>query len=155
MANKNNLVRQVGGKKTLSYPILSDGTYDIYQGDMVYFDTSAKVVKPVASNANAQYLAGVAAQPSFVNVYGTKKYVAGLQVLVGNIHSMGTVAGQTYAHGDALYYSTDAQTVTPTDPGSGNIVGHVWLKDGQAAVAGASGTEVECLMIAQYPFKFA
>lgn len=148
---QNNLVRQVGGKKTLSYPIKTDGTADINAGDLVYWDSSAKVVKSLDSDAHAATLVGVAAKSSYVNPFGTKQYEADMSILVGNIHAFNTNAGDTFNHGDGVFFTTDAQTVTSTDPGGGHKVGYVMLRPGQSAVTGASGTTIDILVVGQSP----
>lgn len=137
----------------LVYPNLTDGNSLINQGDQVYFDTSANVVKPVASNANAATFAGVAGDRSWMNPYGTTLYPQGsIPVWKDGIFTFKTTAAETLEMGDAVYVGADAQTVSDQDPGSGNIIGYVWLRPGQSSITGASGTNVEVLIKALFPF---
>lgn len=145
----NNLVRLVGGSKHISYPILSDGTADIKQGELLYWDSSAKVVKPIATDGNAATGAGVAMKSSFLNLYGTKKYEASMEAQVGAIHSLKTTSGDTYNAGDAVYIGADAQTVTTV--AATNVIGYVVLRDGQSAITGAANVNVDVLVVAKSP----
>ena len=146
---QNNELKPVAG--LLEYPVLATGAADINAGDNVYYDDADKGVKPLDSDAHAATYAGVASDSSFVNLYGTKKYVVTLPVAVKGIRKFKSVDGQTYAHGVYVYFSTDAQTVTSTDPGSGHPIGRVWLQNGQAAIAGDGVKEVPVLIIPQFP----
>lgn len=135
----------------LVYPTVS--TSLINQGDFVYFDTSAKVVKSIASNANAATAAGVAGDKSSLNVYGTTLYPqSSIPVWKDGIFFFGTTGSETLQHGEALYIGADAQTVTDTDPGSGNIIGYVWLRPGQASITAGTGVTVEALIHPLFPF---
>lgn len=137
----------------LVYPNLTDGNSLINQGDQVYFDTSANVIKPVASNANALTFAGVAADRSWLNVYGTVLYPQGsTPVWRDGIFFFKTTNAETLEMGDAVYVGADAQTVSDQDPGSGNIIGYVWLQPGLSSVTGAAGTNVQVLIKALFPF---
>jgi predicted RecA/RadA family phage recombinase len=146
----NTEIKQGTGRR-LEYPILKDGTADINQGDNVYFDTSAKVVKALDSNANAATFAGVATDKSYAQLYATKTYLNVLPVAIDGIWGMKSVNGQTYNHGDAVYFSTDAQTVTPTDPGTGHIIGYVWLQNGGSAIVSTGVETVPILIVPLFP----
>jgi predicted RecA/RadA family phage recombinase len=127
----------------LWYPVLTDGTYDINQGDLLWYDASVHVVKPLDSDAHAAYFAGVALQQSNTTVYGTKTYpTGGVEVATQGIFKFKTITGDTLNHGDAVYFSTDGQTVTNTAGGMTHPIGYVWLKPGQSAVSGATGGSV-------------
>jgi predicted RecA/RadA family phage recombinase len=141
-------------RSPLWYPVLTDGTYDINQGDLLWFDASVHVVKPLDSDAHAAYLAGAALQQSVLNVYGTKSYpTGGVEVATRGIFTFGTITGDTLNHGDAVYFSTDAQTVTNTVGGMSYLIGYVQLKPGQSAVAGGTGTvKIDVLIYARFPF---
>lgn len=148
VSQNNQIIRYTD---PLVYPTVS--TSLINQGDLVYFDTSAKVVKSVASNANAATLAGVAGSQSSLNVYGTTLYPqSAIPVWKDGIYFFKTTASETLQHGESLYIGADAQTVTDVDPGSGNVVGYVWLRPGQASITGATGTNVEVLIHPLFPF---
>jgi len=148
--SQNNQVYDKG--TPLFYPVLTDGTYDINQNDLVYFDTSAKVIKPLDSDAHAAYLAGVALQQSKLNVYGSSSYPqGGIQVATKGIFKFLMTSGDTYYHGDAVYFSTDAQHVTNTAGGMTHILGYVWLRPGQSSLAYAAGSYVEVLIVPAFP----
>ncbi len=133
----------------IPYPIDATGSNDINQGDLVYFDTSAHVIKSVASDANAQYLAGVAMDQSYSNLYGTKKYQPQLEVATSGRFIFGTTSGDTYNHGDSLYIGADAQTIT--NQSASHIVGYAWMRPGQAAVAGGAGVSIDVLIAPAFP----
>jgi len=136
----------------LYYPVLTTGASDINQGDLVYYDSSAHVVKPVDTDGHAATYAGVALQQSKLNVYGTAGYPqGGIQVATRGIFKFKTTAGDTLNHGDAVYIGADAQTVTNTAGGSTAILGYVWLRPQQSAVTGAVGTNIEVLITPKFP----
>lgn len=147
--NAENKVRTIGVERKLNWPIAADGTFDINGGDLVYWDSAAGIIKPIGSNANAATLAGVAEDASFVNLYGTKKYRASLGARYGQVHALNTKAGDSYVHGAPVFFDTDAQTVTSTDPGGGNVIGYAQCENG--AVTGASGVKVNVFVVAKSP----
>lgn len=156
MATKavNNLVRQVGAKKSLSYPVLTDGSGDYKAGEMVSSETGG--LKSLI-DANATKFAGVAQDSAFISLYvdqatglAVKEYRGSGEVLIGQIHFFKTTAAEVYSHGNAVYVGADAQTVTKVDPGSGIIVGYAWLENG-GTVTGATGVTVNVLSMPQYP----
>lgn len=147
---KNNLVRAFGAVKKLSYPVDAAGTYKFNAGDMVYYDTSAKFLKALASGAQAAFV-GVAEDSSEMNVYGTASRQPQATVIVGQIHQFAATVGDAVAHGAAVYCGADAQTVTTTDPGSGQIVGYIQLRPGAAAATAVAGDMVDVLVIPNYP----
>lgn len=146
---QNNLV--IAHAPAISYPILRDGNSLINAGDLVYFDTSAKVIKPVGSNANVLVLAGMALNGSFIQPYSQAKYEYLLPVLARGIVRLQTTAAEVYSEGDPLYYGGDAQTITKVDPGSGNILGYAKLGPGITSLTGAAGVKLEVLLAVKYP----
>ena len=132
------------------HPVATDGTFDINSGDLCWFDTSAHILKALDSDAHAAYLAGYAYDSSFINLYGTKKYDPGVVAVCGGVTRLKTTAGDTYHHGDSVYYVTDAQTITNTVGGNSHPVGVVYLPFGNT-VAGAVGTLVEVIVLPQWP----
>jgi len=144
---QNNLV----GKKSdrLFYPIDNSGSHDINAGDLVWYDTSVHYIKSLDSDAHGAYVAGVAQDTSYLNVYGTKEYSPLLGVYVGQIHALNTTGSDTYYTGTPVYYGADAQTITAV--AGTNILGYVMLRPGQASVAGGSGVTVDVLVIPLYP----
>lgn len=144
---KNNIVL----KKTPPemYPILTDGTSDINGGDLVYFDTSAKVVKSATSDGNCATLAGVAENGSFIQPYSAKKYFDRIPVVAKGIVKMQTTTSETYNEGTAVYFGADAQTIT-TVAGT-NIIGYVKMGPGQTSVTGGAGVEVQVDLAVKFP----
>ena len=160
--SRDNIVKAVGfDVKKLNYPLIADGTFDFNQGDLLYFDASAKIVKALDSDAHAAYLCGVALRPSFLAPYTAQNLAAGpgiqknyyqdALVGIGCIASFKTTVGETYEDGTVLYFGADAQTVT-TVAGT-HSVGVVKLNSGGDAVTGAAGVEVPVLVIPQIPVQ--
>ena len=67
---------------------------------------------------------------------------AELNAVIKQIHSLGTTAGDTYNHGDAVYQTAsaagDAQTITNTIGVNTKVLGYVMLRPAQAPVAGGA-----------------
>ncbi len=134
------------------YPVKVDGTADINGGDLVYFDTSAKVVKSLDnSTTHAAACAGLAKNGSYIQPYSTKEYFNQIPVLQKGIVSLNTTAAETYSEGDPVYYGGDAQTITNVDPGGATLLGYVKLGSGQSTLTGASGVKVNVLLRVNYP----
>lgn len=134
------------------YPIKTDGTADVNGGDLVYFDTSAKVVKSADTDAHMATGAGVACNGSFIAPYTTKMYGAGnIPVLQKGIVRMKTTVGDTYSPGDALYLGADAQTVTNTVGGNSNILGYVVLRPGITSLAAGATVTIELELAVKFP----
>ena len=133
-----------------AFPVATDGTFDINAGDLVWFDTSSHLLKPLDSDAHAAYLAGFAYDSSFLNLYGQKKYDNSIVAVCVGAGRFKTTAGDTYHHGDTLYLGADAQTVTNTAGGNTHAVGYVFLPGGNT-VTGATGTLVEAIVQPQWP----
>ena len=159
--SRDNILRAVGfDVKKLDYPLIQDGTFDFNQGDMLYFDSVAKIVKPLDTDAHAAALVGVALRAAFLALYTAqnlatgpgiqKNYFNTALVGLGCIASMKTTVGETYTDGVALYVGADAQTVT-TVAGS-HSVGVVKLPNGDS-ITGAAGIEVPVLVIPQVPVQ--
>lgn len=135
-----------------AYPIKTDGTADINGGDLVYFDTSAKVIKSLDSDAHAAQFAGLAMNGSYIQPYNTKQYGAGMiPVLQKGRVRVNSTSGDTYSHADALYMTADAQTVTNTVGGNSNIVGYVFLAPGIASLAGGAGITLQMDLAVKFP----
>lgn len=152
VATNNKLTTYRGG--VLGYPVDQAGASAFNQGDLVYFDTSALVLKAITSDANCQYLAGVALISSSLALYAaadTQTAVKNIEpfapVGFGDVFGLLGIAGQTYAHGTSVYYSTDAQHVT-AQAGS-YLIGKVWNPAATAALSGA--VTVPVLVMAAYP----
>lgn len=154
--SQNNIVRSVAPKSRFesALPVLSTAvTYN--QGDLIAFDTSAKVLT-LATTANVANLLGVARQ-KVVNGIVASPYQGtavdasqGFSDMAGPVY--GIVAfftgktGDSFTPGCAVYLTSDPQTVTVTDPGSND---HIGIYQGRTAT-GASGSTVDVLVGARY-----
>lgn len=149
----NNLAQKLSGRAGYPYPIDQTGAAAFNQGDLVYFDTSAKVLKALDSDAHAADLAGVALISSALALYtdaltGAAKSNVEPKVPVGfgDVFNFTGVAGDSYAHMDAVYYATDAQHVTAV--GASHLIGYVWLPLGNTLTGAVT---VPILVVAQHP----
>jgi hypothetical protein len=137
----------VGGQgfSQLHMPV-THASFPIKQGELVYLDTSAHIIKPIASDANAATLAGVALQPSVASSNIDNVATGEPAVIVGwdVVCSFKTTAAETYLPGLPLYIGADAQTVT-TVAGS-NSLGRVVLPIGVSTLTGAAGVTVDVLV---------
>ncbi len=161
--SRDNIIKAVGfDVKKLNYPLSAGGSFDFNQGDLLWFDSSAKYVKPLDSDAHAAYLVGVALRSAFLAPYTNqnlaggpaiqKNYYGNALVGVGCIASFKCTVGETYEDGAALYAGADAQTVT-TVAGTYSV-GVVKLANGGSAIAVATaGQEVQVLVIPQLPVQ--
>jgi hypothetical protein len=140
----------------------TDGTADYNQADLLYWDSSAKVVKALDSDAHAATLVGVALRSAFIAPYTSinqsggpamlKQYFDTALVGFGDIYSFFTTVGDTYAPGDTVYLGADAQTITNTAGGSTHGLGTVWMPLG-GTLAGAAGVFVNILVVPQTPIQ--
>lgn len=145
-----NAMNAGAGREGNVFPVSDGGSFDINQGDIVWFDTATHLLKPADSNAHMTAFAGVAYDSSFLNLYGQKKYEAGIAVQQKGVARSFQTAGDTYHHGDTVYLGADAQTITNTDPGSGNALGSIYLPMGNT-VTGAAGSLIEWVILPQFP----
>jgi predicted RecA/RadA family phage recombinase len=133
-----------------TFPVSNGGSFDINQGDLVYFDTSAHYLKPLDSDAHAATFVGVAYDSSFLNLYGQKKYDDGITVQQKGVARLFQTAGDTYHDGDTVYLGADAQTITNTAGGSTHPLGVIFLPMGNT-VTGAAGALIEVRLLPQFP----
>lgn len=144
---KNRIVRQVAPKSMFeSAKALIDSTISWNQGDLLYLDTTNHLLKALDSDAHAATVVGIARQTvvsgKLKPVYqGTDvdasvaiEDVAGPQV--GVIAKLKLKAGDAFVAGGAVYYSTDAQTVSSSGT---NLVGY-FQDAGLTAVSGDEGS---------------
>ena len=150
-ANTDNVVVRVANP--IAAAILKDGTADINQGDQVYYDTSAHVVKSLGTSddTNAANFYGVAGDGSFIQPYATKVYADMIPVYNKGVFRFKSTVGDTYTNGNKVYVGADAQTITNTIGGNTKVLGIVILPPGITSLAGAVGTFVEVQIEAQYP----
>jgi len=114
---------------------------DFNQGDLVY--SNSGVTTAAASDANCQYLIGVArvASPFDPTPYGTAVYPAYAEVDFGGIYAFKTTVGETFEHGIPVYIGADAQTVTSTAGANVYPVGKIDNPSG-VNITGAAGVMV-------------
>lgn len=154
---QDNVVKAIGfDVRKLSFPLDNSGSNDFNQGDLLYWDSSAKVVKALVTDGNAATLAGVALKSSALSLYvnqttgsAVKNYEPMALVGIGCIVRLKTTAAETLTHGLAVYAGADAQTVT-TVAGS-NPVGYVQLDQSQSSITGAAGVTVNVLLAVKSP----
>lgn len=138
------------GFKKIQMPC-TDSVSSVNQGDLLYFDGTAKIVKPL-TDANAASFCGQALQPSKPSSNLDNSGALAQQALMvggaGLVCLLKTTAAETYSYGTAVYVGADAQTITTVDPGSHVVIGHVILPIGAAAatVTGAVGVSVQVLL---------
>lgn len=137
----------IGGQgfKQVHAPVST--SFEIKQGELVYLDAGAGVIKPLASDANAAALMGVALQPSKVssNLDNTSA-PAEKAVMVGwdAVVMLKTTAAEVYNYGEAVYFGADAQTITVV--AGTNMIGKVILPSGVASITGAANVMVPVLV---------
>jgi len=150
---KNRIVRQVAPISLFEEAqALVSSAIDWNQGDLIYLDTVANLLKPLGSDANAATICGIARQTIVAGkpkaVYqGTQvdaaaaiEGVAGPQA--GVIAKMKLKSGDAFVPGGAVYYGGDAQTVSSTGT---NVVGIF-----QDAAITAGATSEGNVMLVQY-----
>lgn len=154
---QDNLVYAQGfDVKKVKYPLDTAGTYAFNQGDMLWFDSTAKFVKAADTDAHMAYLAGVALKSSQLSLFvnqntaaATKNYELNALVGVAGVFFFKTTVGETYVEGTALYIGADAQTIT-TVAGS-HSVGVAKMRSLATSVTGATGVSIDVLITAAYP----
>lgn len=157
----NNLALKLSNRLGIPYPVDQTGAFAFNQGDLVWFDISANgglgLLKALDTDAHAAYLAGVALISSNLVLYANAQsqaiennYESMAPVGVGDLFNFTGTAGETYSHGTAVYYNTDAQHIQKTT--GSHSVGVVWLPLGNT-LTGA--VPVPVMVIAQFPVQFA
>lgn len=156
MANNSNIKKglnnSMGYQQHESVPV-NDATFPISQGDLVYWDSAAKLAKRIASDANAATILGVALKASKVNSSIDASTEPNIAVGFGVKAEFKTTAAQTYNHGDLVYIGADEQTVTTT--AGTNPVGVVQLVSKGSAITGATGVLVQVLVYSKAFIKFS
>jgi hypothetical protein len=156
----NNIVRSVAPKSLFesALPVLSTAvTYN--QGDLIAFDTTNHILKPVAASGDATNLLGVARQTvvsgKIASPYQGTAVDASQAIedfagpVYGIVASLVLTTGDTISSGQKVYLTTsDPQTVTVTDTfGGGHNVG---IYQGKAITSAPSGTFIDVLVGASY-----
>ena len=154
----NNIVREVrpGSIVESAKPFLS-ASVSWNQGDLLYLDTTAHQLKPIALTIQAASVLGVARQTvvngSVKSPYNTDTAAAqAIEDLAGPafgvVASLKLKSGDVFNPGVKVYATvTDPQTVTVTDPLDGAYIG---IFQG-AAITAAAGSKGDVLCVAQYP----
>lgn len=129
-------------------------SFPINQGDLVQLDNAANIAKVLTNDASAEFLAGIALEPSAVssNLDNSGAPAAkAIAVGVGVVSGMKTTAAESYTDGDLVYVGADAGTVTTV---AGTFaVGRVLLPSNVSSVTGATGVTVPVLIFGRLPWK--
>jgi len=159
MATKpvNNIVRDESKRS-----LFSDATKVISalsnwnQGDLLYFDDATNLLKPVASDATAADLCGVAVQTVVDGKVKSPYQGTAVDAAEALAHPAGPVygvvaklkakVGDAYAPGDKVYAdATDAQTVSSAGT---KVIG---VYQGSTIATAVAGDMVECLIGSRFP----
>ncbi len=126
-----------------------DSTISWNQGDLMYLDTSAHLIKVVAATGNAATFLGVADNTvisgKLVGPYTGLTAVTAAEAIsslvgpsFGVEAKMKLLASDAFVTGGKVYLcNSDSQTVSSTDPGDQNFIG--FFQD--AAITAAAGDE--------------
>jgi hypothetical protein len=152
----NNIVRWVDGKSLFesALPVLSTAvTYN--QGDLISFDATNNILKPVTGNGDSTFICGAARQTvasgKVASPYTTAVDASqAIEDLAGPVYgvvvSLKLTAGVDYTPGLPVYLTTtDAQTVTSAPGGSS-----VGIYQGRAITSAAAGLYGDVLIGARY-----
>ncbi len=121
------------------------------QGDLLYLDTSAHLIKVVAASGNAATCLGIAVntvisgklQGPYQGLTATTAAEA-IADLAGPVFGVEALlilkTSDAFVTGGKVYLAetTNAQTVTSTDPGDGNFIG-IYVDVAKTAAAGDQG----------------
>jgi hypothetical protein len=158
--NNNFLAGQVSQEGMLMHghvPI-DNTNFPFHQGDLLWWDSSAHIAKPVTSDADAATLLGAALGASAVNsnIDNSVANLALPDVNIGfaGIFQMKTTASDSYNNGSAVYAGADAQTVTSTAGMATSPVGVVRLAPRGSAITGATGVTVPVLIYSRAWIKY-
>lgn len=152
----NNIVREVALKSLFesALPVLSTSV-NYNQGDLLSYDNTNNILKPVTGNGDSTFILGVARQ-TIVNGKTASPYttaVDGSQAIedvagpaYGVVASLKLTSGVDYIPGKPVYLTTtDAQTVTSQAGGSS-----IGLFQGRAIVSAAAGLTGDVLIGARF-----
>lgn len=152
----NNIVREVALKSIFesALPVLSTAV-SYNQGDLLSYDATNNVLKPVTGNGDSTFILGVARQ-TVLNGVTKSPYTTAVDAsqaiedvagpAYGVVASLKLASGQNYTPGLPVYLTTtDAQTVTSASGGSS-----IGLFQGRAIVSAATGLSGDVLVGARY-----
>lgn len=152
----NNIIREVAPKSLFesALPVLSTAvTYN--QGDLISYDATSNILKPVTGSGDSTFILGVARQTivagktaspytTAVDASQAIEDVAG--PVFGVVASLKLTAGVNYVPGLPVYLTaTDAQTVTSASAGSS-----IGLYQGPAITSAGAGLYGDVLVGARY-----
>lgn len=154
---KNTVTRSVAPKSLFESAINQISSACTWnQGDMLYFDTTAKILKPMDSEANGEFMCGIArqtivsgkeVQPYTTLTNGAQAIADLAGPLYGVVAKLKLKSGDAFVAGQLVYAGpsdTDAQTVQTSGTKA------VGLYQG-AALTAASDSVGEVLIGARYP----
>lgn len=133
----------------------------IHSGDAVYVDTNVFSgtynIKALDSDAHGLTFAGICQDtydPTNYSVYGSDPVPpVGMMVQRKGIWNPYTTSGETYYPGQAVYYNTNAQTITKTSSNS-NAIGYVNddpLGVNAAGLVGVGTNQVQVILKTVWP----
>lgn len=125
----------------------NNSSFPVNEGDLVYWDDTAHLVKSLDNDTHAATLLGVALDPTAVSSNldsPSAPPVPAITVGYGAVASLKSTASETYNNGTIVYIGADAQTIT-TVTGS-NPVGVVRLPVLGSPITGATGVMVPVLV---------
>lgn len=148
--SQNNVVRSVSPKSLFESALaVLSSSVSYNQGDLLAFDNTNKVVKAVTGDGQSANLLGVARQKVVNGVvaspYSTSNDSSqAIEDNAGPVYGVvcffTLTTGDAFNPGDKVYVTTtNAQTVTSTNPGSGKQVGIFQDKAVASAAAGQTG----------------
>jgi len=155
---KNTLARKVGTKAL--FPDLSaviDSTISFNQGDLLYFDGTANLVKKLAAEADAATFLGIApitvVSGHVKDVYPTDvdgSVAVGVNLAgpeFGDVHKVLLKSADAILPGDAVYADPVSGTNFVSVAGT-KIIG---IYQGKGLTSATGGTEIEVLIGARFP----
>ncbi|MBL0233234.1 MAG: hypothetical protein IPQ08_06175 [Chitinophagaceae bacterium] len=137
---------------------VNNTTAAVKAGELVYWDASAHLAKPLDTDAHAATILGIALQPSAVSSSldnSSAPLEKTIQVGYGVKALLKTTAAETYLEGDLVYIGADAQTILNTTGANVNPVGIISHPAGVSSVTGAAGVSVQVLVYSRSFVKLA
>lgn len=145
----------------------SSVSFDYQQGDLLYWDSVAKYVKPLDSDAHSAFLVGVAQRSAYIAPYGNAQQSGGPALLknyhdsalvgFGGIFTFFSTSAESYSDGDVVYWGNVAnnpQIISKSSGSPTHAVGVVKLNPANAsAIAGGATVLVPVLVIPQIPVQ--
>jgi hypothetical protein len=163
---RDNFIRAGGfAVKQFNKPLSNGGSFDFFQGDLLWWDSAALQVKPLDSDAHAAFLVGVALRNAYLAPYASMQLSGGPAMVknyydtalfgYGGVFTFFSTSGETYNEGDSVFWgnvSNNPQIITKSSGSPTHLVGTVQL-NGASAISGGSTVLVPVLVIAQIPVQ--